>query len=130
MYRATTGGIEVSVSPRFLEDQSDPGSSRFVWAYHVTIVNNSDRTLKLLERHWRIFDATGHMETVDGEGVVGEQPLLAPGDSFQYTSGCPLTTSSGIMEGHYTMVDAYDERMDVEIPAFSLDLPHTRRTLN
>ena len=96
----------------------------------VTRIEREVQTMKLIERHWRIFDAMGHMETVDGEGVVGEQPLLTPGDSFQYSSGCPLSTPSGIMEGHYTMIDAYDERYEIRIPAFSLDLPGVSRTIN
>lgn len=130
MYRATTEGIEVTVEPFYLEEQSEPSESRFVWAYRVTIVNRSETTVRLVSRYWHITDANGRIEEVEGYGVVGEQPELTPGDSYQYTSGCPLTTPSGIMVGHYVMVNDDGGRLAVEIPAFSLDLPDVGRTLN
>ena len=130
MYRTKTDGIEVTVEPFYLEERSNPADDHYVWAYRVTIANNSDRYAQLLSRYWRITDANGKVEEVHGEGVVGEQPELNPGDSYQYTSGCPLSTPSGIMAGHYTMVDADGRRFDVAIPAFSLDLPNTARTIN
>lgn len=130
MYRTKTDGIEVTVEPFYLEERSNPADDHYVWAYRVTIANNSDRYAQLLSRYWRITDANGKVEEVHGEGVVGEQPELNPGDSYQYTSGCPLSTPSGIMAGHYTMVDAEGRRFDVAIPAFSLDLPNTARTIN
>ncbi|MGE0502138.1 MAG: Co2+/Mg2+ efflux protein ApaG [Rhizobiaceae bacterium] len=130
MYRAATNGIEVSVEPFYLTDRSDPSESRYVWAYRVTIANNSRRTVKLLSRYWRITDARGKVEEVRGPGVVGEQPELDPGDSYQYTSGCPLTTPSGFMAGHYTMRDRDGETFDIAIPAFSLDSPGDSRTVN
>lgn len=130
MYRCTTRDIEVEVEPFFLPDRSDPDESHFVWGYRVRIVNNSPMRVQLLERYWRITDGLGRVEEVRGEGVVGEQPELNPGDSYQYTSGCPLRTPSGIMLGTYTMETESGERFEVDIPAFSLDLPDARRSLN
>ncbi len=130
MYRAETEGIEVVVEPFYLEDRSDPSDSHFVWAYRVTIANNSDATAQLISRYWQITDGNGRVEEVVGDGVVGEQPELRPGDSYQYTSGCPLATSSGFMVGRYTMVDNGGRRFDIAIPAFSLDIPDSLRTIN
>ncbi len=130
MYRAVTRNIEVSVEPFFLDDRSDPAENRYVWAYRITIANKSDQFVKLLSRHWKITDGAGRVELVNGPGVVGEQPELNPGDSFQYTSGCPLTTPSGIMAGHYTMQDQAGRTFEVQIPAFSLDIPSQKRSLN
>ena len=130
MYRTVTDGIAVSVEPFFLPEQSDPDGKRFVWAYRVTIENGSDETVQLLSRFWHITDGAGRVEEVRGPGVVGEQPVLNPGDSFQYTSGCPLSTPSGIMVGSYTMESAEGRRFDAAIPAFSLDLPNARRSVN
>jgi len=130
MYRAITEGIEVSVEPFFLPEQSNPEESRFVWAYQVTIANNSAETVTLVSRYWHITDELGRIQEVQGEGVVGEQPRLEPGDSFQYTSGCPLNTPSGIMVGRYTMETEGGDHFEVDIPAFSLDLPGERTFLN
>lgn len=130
MYKAVTRDIEVSAEPFYLEDRSDPAQDHFVWAYRITIANHSTGLVKLLSRYWRITDATGRVEEVRGPGVVGEQPELDPGDSYQYTSGCPLGTPSGIMVGRYTMADTHGNRFDVDIPAFSLDVPGTARSLN
>lgn len=130
MYRAITRNIEVSVKPFFLEDRSDPGEGRYFWAYRITIANKSDRFAKLLSRYWRITDGNGRTEEVRGPGVVGEQPELNPGDSYQYTSGCPLSTPSGFMVGRYTMEDESGGTFEVDIPAFSLDMPGTARSLN
>lgn len=127
MYSAVTRNIAVNVEPFYLADQSEPSENRYVWAYRITIDNQSDGRVKLLSRYWHITDGTGHVEEVRGPGVVGEQPELNPGDSYQYTSGCPLPTPSGIMVGHYTMSDAKGEQFEVGIPAFSLDLPGKRR---
>ena len=129
-YSAVTEGIGVEVEPFYLEDRSDPSEGRYVWAYRVTIENRSNRRVQLLSRYWHITDANGRVEEVRGDGVVGEQPELKPGDSYQYTSGCPLPTPSGIMVGTYTMQRGEDELFDVAIPAFSLDLPGAKRTLN
>ncbi len=130
MYKAVTRNIEVSVEPYYLPEQSSPQQSRYVWAYRITIVNQSSQRVMLLSRYWHITDAEGHVEEVRGPGVVGEQPKLNPGDSFQYSSGCPLRTPSGVMLGHYTMQYDSGETFEIEIPAFSLDMPGGRRSMN
>ncbi len=130
MYRAVTRNIEVTVEPYYRESQSDPADSRYVWGYRVIIVNHSDTTVQLLTRYWQITNESGSVDEVRGDGVVGEQPVLHPGDSYQYASGCPLETPSGVMRGNYGMSTASGERFDVEIPAFSLDVPGQIRTLN
>ena len=130
MYSAVTRQIEVSVESFYLSERSEPEESRYVWAYRITIDNQSEQTVKLLTRYWHITDGTGHVEEVRGPGVVGEQPELSPGDSYQYMSGCPLGTPSGIMVGAFTMRTASGEIFDVAVPAFSLDMPNQRRTVN
>ncbi|MFM7344473.1 MAG: Co2+/Mg2+ efflux protein ApaG [Tagaea sp.] len=130
MYSATTRDIKVTVKPVFLEDQSSPAENHYVWAYHVRIENLGARTVRLRARHWKITDAFGRLQEVKGAGVVGEQPLLEPGQSFEYTSGTPLGTPSGIMSGTYMMETADGARFDVAIPAFSLDSPHHSAKLN
>jgi ApaG protein len=131
MYRETTAGITVTVKPYYLEEQSEPDEQRFVWAYHVRIENNGQRTVQLRNRYWRITDSRGRIQEVRGAGVVGEQPVLRPGDSFEYTSGTPLPTPSGIMGGTYQMEESETgERFDVTIPSFSLDSPHQPSRLN
>ncbi len=127
---AVTHSIQVTVLPEFVAERSAPDRGQFFWAYTVEIANRGDITVQLVARSWQITDANGRVETVKGPGVVGEQPILKPGDSFRYTSGCPLTTSSGIMQGTYRMVTDQGEMFDAEIPVFSLDSPHARRTLN
>ncbi len=129
-YAATTRGITVRVAPSFLEDQSNPEEGRFLWAYHIRIENDGADEVQLIDRHWRIIDARGRTEEVRGEGVVGEQPIITPGEAYDYVSGCPLGTPSGLMQGSYGMVDAHGARFEVEIPAFSLDSPHQRITMN
>ncbi len=130
MYSAMTRNIIVNVVPFYLEDRSDPAENRYVWGYRVTIDNQSDEPVKLLSRYWQITDGTGRVEEVRGPGVVGDQPDLDPGDSYQYTSGCPLSTPSGFMVGRYTMRSKRGELFDVDIPAFSLDLPGKPKTVN
>lgn len=130
MYEKTTRNICVSVKPFYLDDQSSPDDDKFVWAYKVNIENRSDETVQLLRRHWRITDKYGHLKEVEGPGVIGEQPVLKPGESFEYTSGCPLTTPSGIMAGTYHMTTTGGERFDIEIPAFSLDSPYDKSRVN
>ncbi len=130
MYSETTRTIRVTVEPLYLEDQSAPVEDHFVWAYHVRIDNTGEDTVQLLTRHWRITDSLGRLQEVRGAGVVGEQPVLSPGQSFEYTSGTPLPTPSGIMAGTYGMEAASGERFDVVIPAFSLDSPHQAVQLN
>jgi ApaG protein len=125
MYSRTTRDIRITVRPMFLEDQSDPDEAHFVWAYQVTIDNEGAETVQLLRRHWVITDANGSVQEVEGPGVVGVQPVLEPGEAFEYTSGCPLGTPSGFMQGTYAMRQAETgELFDVAIPAFSLDSPH------
>ncbi|ASG21571.1 MULTISPECIES: Co2+/Mg2+ efflux protein ApaG [Nitrospirillum] len=130
MYSETTHAIRVSVRPEFLEDQSSPGEGHYVWAYTVRIENTGGETVQLRSRHWHITDARGRVQEVRGAGVVGEQPVLSPGQSFEYTSGTPLSTPSGIMVGSYQMERTDGSRFDVRIPAFSLDSPHERGALN
>jgi ApaG protein len=130
MYRAITRDIQVTVEPHYLADESDPADGRYFWAYSVDIVNLGMDTVRLHSRHWRIVDATGRLEEVRGLGVVGEQPVLAPGERFEYTSGCPLRTDSGMMAGSYQMETVDGERFDVAIPAFSLDIPGSERVIN
>jgi ApaG protein len=130
MYKATTRNIDVLVEPFYMQDRSVPSENRYFWGYRVTIDNQSTDYVKLLSRYWHITDGRGKVEEVRGPGVVGDQPELRPGDSYSYTSGCPLTTPSGIMVGRYTMRTADGEMFDVAIPAFSLDLPDAPRSVN
>lgn len=128
-YAATTEGITVRVNPRFLPEQSDPAGGRFVWSYHVRIENGSARPVQLIARHWVITDGHGRVEEIEGPGVVGDTPHLAPGEAYDYVSGCPLATPSGTMRGSYAMVAA-GELFDVDIPQFALDSPHVKPTLH
>ncbi|MEC7488933.1 MAG: Co2+/Mg2+ efflux protein ApaG [Pseudomonadota bacterium] len=130
MYSATTREIRVLVEPIYLDEQSEPDDSQFVWAYRVQIANESAETVQLLTRYWHITDGMGRVQEVRGAGVVGEQPTLNPGDSYEYTSGTPLPTPSGIMKGSYQMKTPTGEKFDIEIPAFSLDCPYEPRRLN
>ena len=130
MYSATTREIRVLVEPIYLDEQSEPDHSQFVWAYRVPIENESAETVQLLTRYWHITDGMGRVQEVRGAGVVGEQPTLNPGDSYEYTSGTPLPTPSGIMKGSYQMKTPTGEKFDIEIPAFSLDCPYETRRLN
>jgi ApaG protein len=130
MYSKTTQDISVTVQPVYLDEQSSPDENYFVWAYNVKIENSGAGTVQLRSRYWKITDARGRVQEVRGPGVVGEQPVLKPGDSFEYTSGTPLPTSSGFMVGTYQMVNEAGEQFDVAIPAFSLDSPHEARRLN
>lgn len=124
IYSEITNSVQVTVEPEFLEEQSEPEDHQFVWAYHIRIENQGRETLTLLTRYWRIIDSLGHTQEVRGAGVVGEQPVLAPGEAFEYTSGTPLGTPSGLMVGSYEMESETGERFDVAVPAFSLDSPH------
>jgi ApaG protein len=130
MYNEVTRAISVSVEPFYVEEQSEPSANRWVFGYRVIIENQSADPVQLISRHWRILDGLGRMVEVKGEGVVGEQPMLEPGESFEYTSGTPLPTPSGIMTGTYQMLGADGRWFDVEIPAFSLDAPGSRGTVN
>lgn len=130
MYRAVTRSIQVTVEPSFVEDESSPSDGRYVWAYRIEIVNLGIENVQLRSRFWRITDGIGRIEEVRGRGVVGKEPLLKPGESFEYTSGCPLSTPSGIMAGTYQMQTESGEMFVVEIPAFSLDLPNQVRIVH
>jgi ApaG protein len=130
MYSETTRSIKITVKPVYLEDQSSPTENHFVWAYHIRIENHGGDTVQLRNRYWRITDSLGRVQEVRGAGVVGEQPVLKPGESYEYTSGTPLPTPSGIMVGAYQMEAANGERFDVAVPAFSLDSPHQKVRLN
>ena len=130
LYNKITRDIEISVQPVYLDDESSPEENHFVWAYHVRIENLGGKTVQLVNRRWHITDAAGRVEEVRGAGVVGEQPVLHPGEAFEYTSGTPLTTPSGIMAGSYEMTTEEGEAFDVAIPAFSLDSPYQEMMIN
>ena len=130
MYTAVTHDIQVTVLPAFMPERSEPDEDRYFWSYTIEIANLGERVMQLVARHWVITDGEGRVEEVKGLGVVGEQPVLQPGESFRYTSGCPLTTPSGIMAGTYRMTDEGGNAFEIEIPAFSLDSPAERRVLN
>ncbi|MDR3463283.1 MAG: Co2+/Mg2+ efflux protein ApaG [Beijerinckiaceae bacterium] len=130
MYSCVTKDIEVTVLPEFVPERSDVDEGQYFWAYTVEIANQSSATVQVTARHWKITDANGRLEEVKGAGIVGEQPVLKPGETFRYTSGCPLSTSSGIMSGTYRVVDEAGIAFEIEIPAFSLDSPFTQRVIN
>ncbi len=130
MYISTTSNVTVSVEPTYLPQESQPDRNVYVWAYKVRIENNGDQVLQLRTRYWKITDAYGRSQEVHGPGVVGEQPVINPGSSFEYTSGTPLSTPNGIMVGTYSMQTPEGRMLDVSIPAFSLDLPDAPKHLN
>ena len=129
-FTAVTRDIEVTAEPAYCVERSAPDDGGYFWTYTITLTNRGGSAAQLLARHWDIVDETGAREMVDGPGVVGEQPVLEPGESYTYTSGVPLTTPSGMMRGHYRMRDADGSLFDIDIPAFSLDSPYTHRTVN
>jgi ApaG protein len=120
---AVTRDIRVRVAVSYLAEQSNPQLNRWFWSYHIRIENASDLSVQLLSRSWRIVDGRGATHEVHGEGVVGETPLIAPGGSFDYVSGCPLDTPSGSMSGSYRMVDEDGSDFDIDIPHFALTAP-------
>lgn len=130
MYRAVTHEIQVTVTSAYIEEQSQPEKGRYFWSYTVEIVNHGDEPVTLRARYWHIRDASGRVQEVRGDGVIGKQPRIAPGGRFEYTSGCPLETPQGIMSGRYTMETRDGRVFDVAIPAFSLDSPHTPRIVH
>jgi ApaG protein len=131
MYEAETAGVLVRVEPQFLARESDPDENRFVWAYTIEIVNCSAETVQLISRFWRIMDENGLTQEVRGPGVVGQQPVLEPGESFRYTSAAPLAAPSGVMVGAYSMLRVGNgEEFDIAVPAFPLDSPHQSRLAN
>ncbi|MEX0299869.1 MAG: Co2+/Mg2+ efflux protein ApaG [Kordiimonas sp.] len=129
-FTETTEGVRVSVQSYYLSEQSDPPEGKYVWAYRILIENEGDIPVRLLTRHWIITDGQGATQEVMGDGVVGEQPRLEPGSDFIYTSGCPLSTPSGFMQGSYDMEDAVGRTFKVAIPAFSLDSPFGSNKVN
>jgi ApaG protein len=130
LYEQETRSIHVAVKPAYLDDQSDPDDGRYVWSYTVTIENRGREAVKLLSRYWNITDGAGVIREVRGPGVVGAQPVIEPGEKFQYTSGCPLETASGVMVGRYQMEAASGEAFEAEIPAFLLESPYERRQIH
>ena len=130
MFSKTTNGVTVTVTPYFLEDQSSPQEDHYVWAYQVNIRNTSSNTIKLNHRNWVIIDANGKIMNIQGEGVVGEFPILHPGESFEYTSGTPLKTSNGFMQGFYMVSQKNGEQLKIDIPTFSLDSPYGKKNLH
>ncbi|HVO16813.1 MAG TPA: Co2+/Mg2+ efflux protein ApaG [Alphaproteobacteria bacterium] len=130
MYAEITRSIKITVKPVYLEDQSSPSENHYVWAYHIRIENEGSRTVQLINRYWRITDALGRVQEVRGAGVVGEQPVLRPGETFEYTSGTPLSTPTGFMAGTYEMETPDGERFNVKVPLFSLDSPYQTRQLH
>lgn len=124
MFSKVTHSIKVTASPQFLDQHSEPDEDHFVWAYTIQLENNGEETVQLLNRHWKITDAHGLTQEVRGQGVIGEQPVLKPGEAFRYTSGTALGTSSGIMLGEYEMENPQGQRFSIEVPAFSLDSPY------
>ena len=130
MYRTVTNQIEVTVEPHFLPERSSVEKSRYFWSYTIVITNPGPDTVQLKTRHWIITDASGGRQEVRGEGVIGEQPVLAPGERFEYTSAVPLPTASGIMTGRYQMERQSGEPFEIDVPTFSLDIPDNKRVLN
>jgi ApaG protein len=129
-YEEITRDIKIAVEPDYLEDQSDPEENRYLWSYRVTIENKSELTVQLLSRYWRITDARGRVREVRGDGVIGEQPVIAPGRAFEYTSGAPLETPSGFMTGTYHMRASSGESFEVGIPMFALESPYAARRMH
>ena len=130
MYSKTTNGVTVTVTPYFLDDQSSPQESHFVWAYQVNIKNTGNTSIRLNHRNWLIIDAYGKVLNVQGEGVVGEFPTIKPGESFEYTSGTPLKTNNGIMQGFYLVSQENGEKLKIDIPTFSLDSPYNKKNIH
>ena len=130
MYTKTTKSINITVNPFYLEEQSIPDEHHYVWAYQVTINNLGQETVQLKNRYWKITDSNGSNKEVKGAGVVGEQPILRPGEKYKYTSGTPLSTPSGFMEGYYEMETKNGNKFEATIPLFSLDSPNITNKLN
>jgi ApaG protein len=130
LYERTTRDIRVAVLPAYIEDQSEPDENRFLWSYTITIENKGQETVQLVSRYWHISDSAGRVQEVRGPGVVGAQPVLEPGQTFEYTSGCPLPTASGAMVGRYQMRAASGEAFEIDIPMFLLESPHEHRQIH
>ncbi|MDB3954629.1 Co2+/Mg2+ efflux protein ApaG [Alphaproteobacteria bacterium] len=129
-YTEVTKNIRVSVKTNFLSDQSDTENNLWVWSYHILIENNGNDKVQLIDRYWKITDATGIIKEVKGSGVIGEQPTIKPGEFFEYTSGTPLNKSSGFMSGNYRMINENNESFFIDVPVFSLDIPSVQKILN
>ena len=129
-YTEVTKNIRVSVKTNFLSDQSDIENSLWVWSYQILIENNGNDKIQLIDRYWKITDATGIIKEVKGSGVIGEQPTIKPGEFFEYTSGTPLNKSSGFMSGNYRMINENNESFFIDVPIFSLDIPSVQKILN
>ena len=130
MYRSTTRNVQVTVKPEYSSERSEPSEGEYFWAYTIEILNLGEEAVQLISRHWKITDANGRTEEVKGTGVVGKQPLLRKGERFEYTSGVPLKTPSGLMSGTYQMVTEDGDDFDAEVPAFSLDSPSAKRVVH
>jgi ApaG protein len=129
-YKTVTNEIGVSVEPFYLDQESEPNDSHYVWGYQVQIENHGNDTVQLQRRHWVITDGNGQTHEVEGEGVVGDQPVLEPGAAYEYTSGAPLSTPSGFMVGTYKMKAGDGSLFEVDIPAFSLHVPDGQRKVH
>ena len=129
-YTEVTKNIRVSVKTNFLSDQSDTENNLWVWSYHILIENNGNDKVQLIDRYWKITDATGIIKEVKGSGVIGEQPTIKPGEFFEYTSGTPLNKSSGFMSGNYRMINENNESFFIGVPVFYLDIPSVQKLLN
>jgi ApaG protein len=129
-FEKVTRDIKVAVVPDFLEEQSEPSESRYLWSYHIRIENTGGEAVQLLSRHWLITDSRGRVREVRGTGVVGEQPVIPPGGAFEYMSGAPLETPSGFMTGTYQMRATSGESFEIVIPLFALESPYESRRMN
>jgi len=129
-YEKETNGVVVRVTPKFLDDESSPREFRYMWAYMIEIENQNDHPVQLLTRYWKIMDRNGGIQEVQGEGVVGQTPVIEPGKSFEYSSGAPLPAPSGVMQGHYIFSNGCGEDMTVSVPTFSLDSPYESSSPN
>ena len=129
-YTKITKNIRVSVKTDFLSDQSDVENKLWVWSYHILIENNGNNTVQLIDRYWKITDETGHVKEVNGSGVIGRQPSIKPGESFEYSSGTPLNKPSGFMFGNFRMINEKNESFFIDVPIFSLDIPSIKKILN
>ena len=130
MYQAETHGVRVTAAPKFMEGESSHEQRRYFWAYSIEIVNLSLQTVQLMTRHWFITDGRGEVHEVRGDGVIGQQPVLRPGESFSYTSGCPLMTPDGSMSGFYAMLGEDGAIFNVVVPLFPLDSPYVKKVLH
>lgn len=130
MFTKTTANVKVTAVPRFMPEHSEPDEAHYVWAYTIELENHNKVPVKLISRYWNITDAQGLIQEVRGAGVVGEQPVLQPGEAYRYTSGTSLHTPSGVMMGTYQMVASNGEKFDIDIPAFSLDSPFVTALAN